>query len=89
MTGGIFMSICSNWSSPSNLQLLAEASVIINSYPLDNPAVGSTVQVFINGVEVTGTWSYDSGTNSVVFASDPPDEGDTVRIVYSTAANCD
>ena len=88
-TGGVFLSICSNWSDPSNLQLLAEASVIVDSYPLDNQAVGSTVQVFVNGVEITGTWHYDESTNSVVFDSDSPEEGDTIRISYATPATCD
>ena len=88
-TGGIFMSFCSNWSSPQNLQLLAEASVIVNSYPLDYPAVESTIVVEINGLPVVGPWHYDASTNSVIFDTFPPEEGDLVRIEYAAKADCD
>ena len=77
-TGGVFLSICDAWADPANLQMLAEASVIVNSYPLDNQAVGSTVQVFVNGVgpatDGNGNvvWHYDESTNSVIFDSDAP-----------------
>ncbi len=83
------MSLCSNWTSPQNLQMLAEASVLLDTYGLDNPAVGSTIVVYVNGVEVTSGWHFDEGMNSVVFDTDPPDEGDHIRIVYSTIAQCD
>jgi hypothetical protein len=88
-TGGVFMSLCSNWTSPQNLQVLAEASVILDSYPLDNPAVEGSIEVYINGNAVTSGWHYDSTLNSVVFDSTPPEEGDHVRIVYSAMSQCD
>ncbi|MGC6509286.1 MAG: choice-of-anchor D domain-containing protein [Myxococcota bacterium] len=88
-SGGVFLSICGDWSSPSNLQLLAEASVVADSYPLDHPAVGSTVEVMVNGQPVTSGWYYDSGTNSVIFENNPPEEGDTIKITYAVPANCD
>ena len=83
------MSFCSDWTSPQNLQMLAEASVILDSYPLDNTAVPGSIQVYVNGTEVTSGWHFDSDLNSVVFDTDPPEEGDHIRIVYSGSSNCD
>ena len=88
-TGGIFMSFCSDWTSPQNLQMLAEASVILDSYPLDNQAVENSIEVFVNGNPVTSGWHYDAGLNAVVFDSNPPEEGDHIRITYSAVAICD
>ena len=44
-TGGIFMSFCSDWTSPKTYKQLAEASVILDSYPLDNTAVAGSIGV--------------------------------------------
>jgi len=88
-TGGVFMSFCANWTNPQNLQLLAEASVIMDSYPLDNPAVDGSIEVYVNGTEVPSGWHYDESLNSVVFDSNPPEEGDHIRIVYSAVSQCD
>jgi len=68
---------------------LAEASVISDSYPLDYPAAESTIEVYVNGQVVTGTWHYDEALNSVVFDSDAPVEGDTIMISYGEVAICD
>ncbi len=89
-TNGVFLSICSNWASPSNLQVLAEASVISDAYPLDHEPLPETILVYHNGTSITGTWTYDDSLQSVVFDSGlAPEEGDTIRIVYSTPATCD
>jgi len=88
-TGGVFMSFCSNWTSPQNLQMLAEASVVLDSYPLDNTAVPGSIEVYVNGNEVTSGWHFDADLNSVVFDSNAPEEGDHIRIVYSGSSNCD
>lgn len=92
-TGGLIFDIRnSNWASPSNLQLLAEASVISDQYDLGNPALEHTIQVFVNGFEVaysSGNWHYDSGANAVVFDQNPPQEGDTISITYAVPASCE
>ncbi|MEC7984140.1 MAG: choice-of-anchor D domain-containing protein [Myxococcota bacterium] len=88
-TGGVFLSICSDWSNPSNLELLAEASVISDSYPLDYPAAETTIEVYVNGQPIVGTWHYDASLNSVVFDSGAPAEGDTILISYGEIAVCD
>ena len=61
-----------NWASPSNLALLAEASVIPDRYNLDNRAVAATIEVYINGYLVQGNWHYDETEQAVVFDSNPP-----------------
>ena len=88
-TGGVFMSFCADWTSPQNLQLLAEASVIMDSYPLDNPAVNGSIEVYVNGTLVTTGWHFDQSLNSVIFDTNPPEEGDRIRIVYSASSQCD
>ena len=85
----MYLDICTNWSNPSNLELLAEASVISDSYPLDYPAAESTIEVFVNGLPQLGSWHYDSSTNSVIFDVTPPEEGDFIMITYGEVAICD
>ncbi len=88
-TGGVFLSICSNWASSSNLELLAEASVIQNTYALDNEAIEETVVVEVNGTERSSGWYYDEASNSVIFETNAPEEGDSVTVTYAAPATCD
>jgi hypothetical protein len=89
-TGGVFLSICSNWSSSSNLQMLAEASVNQDTYELSRTPVENTIEVTVDGVRASDSiWDYDSATNSVVFNSLVPTEGQTVEISYAGSASCD
>ncbi|MFT5684250.1 MAG: hypothetical protein ACI8RZ_005191 [Myxococcota bacterium] len=88
-TGGVFLSICSNWASSSNLELLAEASVIQNTYALDNEAIEETVVVVVNNTEQSNGWYYDEASNSVIFETNVPEEGDSVTITYAAPATCD
>ena len=57
-----------NWSSPENIALIAEASVIVDRYDLDQPAVESTIEVTVNGNAVEGNWYYDAEQQAVIFA---------------------
>ena len=88
-TAGVFLSICSNWASSSNLELLAEASVIQNTYALDNEAIEETVVVEVNGTERSNGWYYDEASNSVIFETNAPEEGDSVTVTYAAPATCD
>ena len=89
-TGGLIFDIRSSaWTTPLNLQLLAEASVISDRYDLDNLALEGTIEVYINGYLVQVNWHYDSAANAVIFDSSPPSEGDTITITYATPAVCD
>ena len=87
-TGGEFLSICaSSWQS--YMPLLAEASVNQSSFELSATPVEYTIEVFVNGAQVTSGWHYDAATNSVMFDSNVPEGGDHVRVDYAGAANCD
>jgi len=89
-TEGGFLSSCSDWANAANLELLAEASVIPNSYPLEEIPVEETLTVSVNGEEVSSSdWSYDEGSNSVIFDMNPPVEGDEISISYATFGECD
>ena len=93
LTGGLLFDITNsstnNWASPSNLALLAEASVISDRYDLDQPAVESTIEVYINGYLVQGNWYYDDVQQAVIFDTNPPGEGDSIEIVYAALAECE
>ena len=90
-TDGLFLSICSDWANSTNLELLAEASVIKDTYELSNDAIEETITVTIEGVDVpAGTdWTFNPKTNSVVFSSNPPEEGETITVNYASPASCD
>ncbi len=89
-TGGVFLSICSNWASPSNLATLASASINQSNFELTRSAVGATIEVYVNGaLRSAGTWSYNASTNTVTLADPVPGEGDEVQIDYAGEASCD
>jgi Mg-chelatase subunit ChlD len=83
-TGGVFLSICSDWAEdPSAFASLAEASVGSSRvYPLSFTPIEETIQVFINGTERVSGWSYKSARNTVEFTVGVPEVGDTVRMDY-------
>lgn len=89
-TNGVFLSICDNWASSSNLQLLAEASVLLDAYPLDYAAVEDSIEVEVNGYSVNSNyWHYESTTQAVHFDSNPPSEGSSVSITYIPVGLCE
>ena len=88
-TGGIFLSICSDWSDPGTLSMLAAASVQQSAFELSATPVPVSVRVFVNGNERLNGWYFDGPTNTVYFESGIPDEGDLIRITYGGLAVCD
>ena len=89
-TGGLLFHITdSSWANANNLQLIAEASIVADKYDLDQPAVESTVEVYINGYLVQSNWVYDPDQQAVIFTSNPPGEGDITEIHYSAMAECE
>lgn len=76
-------SICDpDWGT--QMQDIALAVVNSSSYGLDHPTPKEdTIQVFINGQELTEGWSYNIATNSISFEIDTmPESGDTVEVSY-------
>jgi hypothetical protein len=88
-TGGVFLSICGNWSDPATLSMLAAASVQQSAFELSATPVVDSVRVFVNGNERLSGWFFDGPTNTVYFESGIPDEGDRIRITYGGLAVCD
>jgi len=88
-TGGVFLSICSDWAIPSNMSMLAAASVQQAAFGLDAPAAESTIKVYVDGDQRTSGWHYNENDNMVIFDTDIPEENDTVRVTYSGLAECD
>ena len=89
-TNGVFLSICDSWSDPSNLQLLAETSVLLDAYPLDYGAIEETIQVTVNSYPVDSQyWHYDENTQAVIFDSNAPQEGSSVQITYVPLGLCE
>lgn len=89
-TGGVQLDLCGDWSSATNLQMLAETSVVQDTFELSRQAVAHTVSVTHNGaVRPSTDWTYDAGANAVTFLTGIPGEGDTVDISYNGVASCD
>lgn len=88
LTGGIFLSICQNWSATSNLGLLAGASVNQERFTLSQTAQPASILVWRNDVG-HNNWTYDAASNTVTLADPIPEEGDTVRIEYTTTGSCE
>ena len=82
-TGGVFLSICQNWATTSNLGMLAAASVNQDTFALSEIPVESTLTVRHNGT-VTSAWVYDANLNAVVIIGPAPGANDRVRITYKT-----
>jgi hypothetical protein len=88
-TDGVFLSICSDWATPTNLSMLAAASVQVAAFELDATAAPTTIHVYVNETERLTGWHYDEPDNTVVFDEGIPEEGDTVRVTYGGLTVCD
>ncbi len=87
-TGGEVLNICnSNWAS--QVDVLANASLAgINTFGLGLPAAGETVAVFVDGVEWTSGWTFDPGSNSVVFDDPNFQGGEIIDVDYAALSDC-
>ena len=88
-TDGVFLSICSDWATPTNLAMLAAASVQVAAFELDATPAPSTIHVYVNGTERLTGWHFDAPDNTVLFDEGIPVEGDTVRVTYAGLTVCD
>jgi len=88
-TGGISLDICGSWGS--SLTTLANPVYVIDTvYPLTKEAITSTIQVFVGGAEITDSWDYDEGTNSVIFSDISVISGDEpLQVLYDYVEDCD
>ena len=88
ITGGTFLSICSDWTSPMSLQLLANSSISQSRFALEYTATENSITVTVDGIEHTD-WTFDSSTNEVVLQSNIPTSGSTITIEYTELPSCE
>ena len=88
ITGGVFLSICSDWTSPMSLQLLANSSISQSRFALEYTAIESSITVEIDGIAHTN-WTFDTSTNEVVLQSNIPVSGNTITIEYTELPSCE
>ncbi|REG36223.1 hypothetical protein ATI61_102600 [Archangium gephyra] len=83
-TGGVVESICTpNWAE--SLERISENAFGPNrSFPLsETPSDTSRIVVRVDGAVVTGGWTYDAASNTVIFDVDKaPQPGASVEITY-------
>ena len=88
ITGGTFLSICSDWTSPLSLQQLASNSISQNRFLLSSIPIESTIAVRVDSILHTD-WSFDSNSNEIVMNSSFPSSGSEVRIGYYQQSSCE
>ena len=91
-TGGTFISICTtDWEADFEAWAEAIAASAVGSASLslsEQAAIGS-ITVKVNGVPVSGGWSWDEATNAVSFdKGSEPSDGATVEVRYALATEC-
>jgi hypothetical protein len=89
-TGGLFLSICAtDWAS--TLETLAEGSAAdLTSFALTQTPVPETITVRVDGITTTTGWTYDAGTNMVVFdETSVPEGGSTIEVDYALQGSCE
>jgi len=83
--GGEAYSICAiDWGQQMNA--LANQLTTMQFFQFAKPdPIESTIEVYINGQQVTEGWTYESSFNGVAFNDDTiPISGQTIRIEYAT-----
>jgi hypothetical protein len=82
-TDGDFLSICDDWVS--QLDAVADSSVVQTTFELRDEAHADTVRVFVDGAERIEGWRYVDDDRTVVFSDDAPYAGQTVQVRYAKA----
>lgn len=86
-TGGVFLSICSDWGS--SVEVLADASIEMSTFELSQTPDPSTIEVSVNGTKWTANWRYESTQNAVFVAEGYElTSGDEIDISYTVIAGC-
>jgi hypothetical protein len=92
-TGGILASICQGDWSQTLTQLGWLSLSLADTFPLSHEPVPSTIEVKVNGIDVTTGWVFDPNVDvfgAVIFEPNyVPEDGDTVDISYGTPGTCE
>jgi Abnormal spindle-like microcephaly-assoc'd, ASPM-SPD-2-Hydin/Flagellar-associated PapD-like len=80
-TGGDVLSVCASDYAPMLQQVAGKAFAPQDRFALSGTPEPGSVQVFVNGVEQSGGWFFDSSKDQVVFSS-LPSSGAEIEVHY-------
>ncbi len=87
LTGGLRLNVAdSSWSSSAQ-QLAAASLSSINTYPLTGTPAPASIVVMVDGQTWATGWTYDAGSNEIVFTTTPP-EGAEIDVRYGMLVPC-
>lgn len=88
-TGGSVSKVCGGTAVDTLIDSLQDSSLRQSSFPLANPALAQSITVWVDDIERSSGWSYDSATQALVFEDlQVPDGGSTVTIEYAQVPDC-
>lgn len=80
-TGGEVLSVCSGDYAPLLRNVASKAFEPQESFPLSEEPEGGSLAVSVDGAPRTSGWTYQSGSNAVVFSPAPP-AGARIDVTY-------
>lgn len=83
-------SICNSVLKESYEGIAKSIADRANKFPLNNPASGAGISVFVNGTLIPNTpenYVFEKETNSIVFTGAAPKKDDIIEVVYSQQSN--
>lgn len=80
-TGGEVLDVCASDYAPLLQRVANRAFSPQDRFPLTEQPDVPTIEVRVDGTQVTGGWTYDAASNSVVFTTLPP-AGARIEIYY-------
>lgn len=92
LTGGLFRSICDiNWGETlGELAELATTARPSDTFYLSHEPQPDTIRVYVDSMTMLEGWSYNEGSNTIVFEPDAiPGEGAVITAAYSSGFTCD
>ena len=81
-TGGAIESICASDFGPLLQDVVGRAFSAQTIFPLSGTPDASGVTVKVNGTPVATGWTYDAGSNTVIFSAPPP-PGAKIEVTYT------
>ncbi len=83
LTGGEVLSVCEPDFSPALAQVAGRAFGPQDAFQLSEVPVASTLEVFVDGRQVSSGWRYEASDNTVVFErGSRPVAGARIQVVY-------
>ena len=86
-TGGTFLSICSDWTTPLSLQQLANTGIAQQTFALGHIPIETSISVFVNEVEYV-EWIYQPIENAIELTGTLPLLPAEIKIQYAYGETC-